>query len=281
VDVELWYSPSEETGIRFLVDFEPYYKNLKNYIHFLPKFVVWQCEDCDSAKVSDDCLFNGKYCALDPDGAGPFKGVAIIQETLRGVCLAKLDITIFLDYVGLWNKNCLHQDMDFSENCSYHQMMEIDKKNKAIINELSNCIEDSRVFEDGQEVDNSILSHAVYEMEQVGIMLFPSLTINNFTFIGNLDALEVTDGICSALPNYPNQCHLIETGKNQTHYFFYMSLIVILASFFIIAISLIFYCRARIREQMSREMKFQVSTLVSQYIVLQEKKSQTNVALDD
>lgn len=279
--MELWYSPSEETAIRFLIEFEPYYKNLRSYIDFHPRFVIWPCDDCASSKIANDCLYNGKYCALDPDGAGPFTGVAIINETLRQSCLAQCDTVTYIDYVALWNVNCLHHSLNFSEQCSFEQILELEKKNKSLLIDVESCLSESKVYDDGVENDNSILSQAIYEMEQAGIMFYPSVTINNFTYIGKLNALDITDGVCTALPNYPNQCHLIETGKNHNHYLFYTGLIVILASFFIIAMALIFYCRARIREQMSREMKYQVSTLVSQYMVLQDKKSQNHIALDD
>lgn len=38
-------------------------------------------------KEYDNCLSNGRYCALDPDEQGPVNGKLVMEESVRQICL--------------------------------------------------------------------------------------------------------------------------------------------------------------------------------------------------
>lgn len=47
VDIDFWFTSSSDRAINFLEDFTKIEKNLGNLINFKPRYVFWECTNCD------------------------------------------------------------------------------------------------------------------------------------------------------------------------------------------------------------------------------------------
>ena len=65
VDIDFWYTSSSDRSINFLEDFTKIEKNLGSLINFKPRFVFWECTNCDQKYLETDCYGGGKYCAIE------------------------------------------------------------------------------------------------------------------------------------------------------------------------------------------------------------------------
>lgn len=93
---------------------------------------------------------------------------------------------------------------------------------------VDTCIKDS--FEsngaepDYAKDDNKILREMLFEWNNLGSHLYPSVVINNITFRGQLNPYNVFEAICAGYKDTPSQCinFLISEGMdaslNQAEY---------------------------------------------------------------
>jgi hypothetical protein len=65
VEYDFWYSSSNEAALDFLQDFMKVDKRFGSSVLMTPRFVFWECIDCDEEMVNTQCYGGGKYCATD------------------------------------------------------------------------------------------------------------------------------------------------------------------------------------------------------------------------
>jgi hypothetical protein len=93
VNVEVWYTSSDDKSLDFLRNFEEFIEPILPHIHFYPRTVTWACPHCETAWKKTNCFSDGKYCAMQHDNNLHLDGVEILQENLRHYCLNKYATT--------------------------------------------------------------------------------------------------------------------------------------------------------------------------------------------
>ena len=86
VNVDFWFTSSSDRAIDFLEDFRKIEKQLGDKMIFKPRYVFWECTNCDEKYLENDCFGGGKYCAVESSNAN-IKGQDIVLEDLRQICL--------------------------------------------------------------------------------------------------------------------------------------------------------------------------------------------------
>lgn len=86
VGVDFWFTSSSDRAIDFLEDFQKIERQLGDKMIFRPRYVFWECTNCDAKYLENDCYGGGKYCAVESSNAN-IKGRDIVIEDLRQICL--------------------------------------------------------------------------------------------------------------------------------------------------------------------------------------------------
>jgi len=125
VDVRIWYTSSDDRSMDFISDMGEHLKPIMDRLNFNPNVVHFSCATCDSAFKRQNCLSDGKYCALyghDKGHPDTFNGKQVVEEDLRQICLAqKLDLKArgaeFFDYINRVHESCgTHLTLECSRN---------------------------------------------------------------------------------------------------------------------------------------------------------------------
>lgn len=105
--------------------------------------------------------------------------------------------------------------------------------------------------EDKTTLDNKILEQNDRLRYKSGILVFPGIIVNNITYRGNLEALEVFELICESLQVEPEGCDL--EPKPQTHSIW--KYLVGVAILFILMMAFLLFCyRRQARRQISKNL---------------------------
>jgi len=78
VDATFWYSSGDDKALDFVKNMADYLEPIIRFINFEPKFVTWACPHCESSYKKDNCVSDGKYCALQSATNNDINGVEII-----------------------------------------------------------------------------------------------------------------------------------------------------------------------------------------------------------
>jgi len=87
VDATLWYSSSDDRSLDFIKNMKYYIEPIITQVNFEPKFVTWACPHCDSDSKRENCVSDGKYCAMQHDANVDMAGADVVMENLRQHCL--------------------------------------------------------------------------------------------------------------------------------------------------------------------------------------------------
>lgn len=63
VDYDIWYSSTSDVALDFIQDFMKIDKAFGSMVKMTPRFVFWECMDCDEETLSKHCFAGGNYCA--------------------------------------------------------------------------------------------------------------------------------------------------------------------------------------------------------------------------
>jgi len=126
VKYDFWFTSSSDRALNFLEDFGSMNKKLGDLVQFTPRYVFWECIDCDEKYLENDCYGGGRYCAVEPSNAN-IKGHEIVLEDLRQLCLwdhTKKDNTtqVWWDYIHEVHKSC-HSIIN--KKCSKDAMLKL------------------------------------------------------------------------------------------------------------------------------------------------------------
>lgn len=86
-EVGIWYTSSNDKALDFIKNIGEYLKPIIHSMNFEPKFVHWHCKNCKDEFKTENCVSEGKYCAIQSDKKHPLSGREIIMEDLREYCL--------------------------------------------------------------------------------------------------------------------------------------------------------------------------------------------------
>ena len=91
VKANLWYSSSDDRALDFVKNMAEYIEPIIRSVDFKPKFVTWSCPNCDSDYKRNNCVSDGKYCAMQTSVNNDLNGVEVIMENLREYCIYELE----------------------------------------------------------------------------------------------------------------------------------------------------------------------------------------------
>jgi len=121
VEYDIWYSSSNDQALDFIQDFAKVDKRFGKQVLMTPRFVFWECYDCDDEFLAKHCFGGGKYCATD-SGTSLLSGQEIVMEDLRQMCIYEKyywEVAskrhVFWDYIKAVHSEC---DNKLNEDCS-------------------------------------------------------------------------------------------------------------------------------------------------------------------
>ena len=142
----------------------------------------------------NDCFPNSNMCAFPPvNQAGPAStGLDVINQSLREHFATDFGLK-GLKYISLIDEYCL--DYGSMKECSNLQLGKVGI-NKNRINQLV----DEQYSKDPK---GSVISDALEMQNQNKVIFYPDILINQVTYYGQLDALDVFEMICNSLNSPP------------------------------------------------------------------------------
>lgn len=213
VQTDLWMSSGSQESLKFLKEFTKPRRVLNEVVIFQPHYAVFGMDRSDSRVYHDLCSDEtGRFCAEDPDGAGPITGRMVLEEDVRQLCiheLNKVPRTSYLqvqtghppvefaakywDYVERFADRCpLEADNPsdrFGIECAERLMREVSIDSTAV----NRCISSTKEVKLQHERDNQAWSPR-------------ALRINGWRYSGVLDTDLVTRAICSGFITQPSEC---------------------------------------------------------------------------
>ena len=281
IEIIFWLSTSNRNSFRLVREFDKYYKELKNDVRFSPHYAIWPCPDCFSTNYTqsmDNCVSGGRYCCPDPDGNGPATGSHVVQEDLRQLCVFQNYPDLWWTYMKKFDTTC-NMDLQVVEECTSKLMTSMNLDT----NKINKCFEDSFVKTgatlDINLDDNTILKNERNLFLQNGIQFWPSVSINNDSFKGNIEGEMIFEAVCSKFNKIPQYCYdVMGVTVNQKMEGISISKIVILViiSLILFLLFLVFCYRIYLKRLFHRDMSTKVSEMVSQYIAFYESREKKN-----
>jgi hypothetical protein len=64
VDVQFWYTSSDDKSLDLLMGMKDLFEDIFLNIDFIARPVSWACPHCDSEFKEKNCIADGKYCAM-------------------------------------------------------------------------------------------------------------------------------------------------------------------------------------------------------------------------
>eukprot|EP00359_Climacostomum_virens_P001211 CAMPEP_0204898974 /NCGR_PEP_ID=MMETSP1397-20131031/1584_1 /ASSEMBLY_ACC=CAM_ASM_000891 /TAXON_ID=49980 /ORGANISM="Climacostomum Climacostomum virens, Strain Stock W-24" /LENGTH=460 /DNA_ID=CAMNT_0052066877 /DNA_START=124 /DNA_END=1506 /DNA_ORIENTATION=- len=279
VEYTIWMSPDHWLVRSFLHEFAPSAKKFsQDEAIFTPHYVLWYCMECRRDNFTaghDDCFSGGRYCAPDPDGAGKQTGQDVLYEDLRQLCIysqyKESEVNKWWDYVYNLNSTC--PDAAFTKDCSHKAMDQagIDK------DRIDSCVDSSFSGSDHAKAGNRLLAQEKATLLDAGIFFYPTISINNQTFRGDIEYDEVRSAICAGFKTRPKICYEWDgfdfekdTDEDEgSEGISVMTLLLILSIGVALLVVGMFLVWKWIRSEMQKEMRREVS----QYIALAERDS--------
>lgn len=280
IHYSFWLSTSNRNSFKLIRDFEPYYRKIAEESKFVPHYNIWTDEICARSNFTisapDTCISGGRYCSIDPDGRGPATGAQVVLEDLRQICIHKTQPDLWWNYMIRFDNECL--EIQVADECSTKIMenLNIDKS------KIDKCFEGSFIKNAPNEKldyfihDNIILKNESRTIRQMGIQFWPSITINNISYKGNVEGRNVFEAVCSSFPSdkIPGNCNEVlglqaneGEGLNVT-----LIMIIVISCLILFFIFLVFIYKKWVRTQITNEMSSQVNQMVTQYIAFYETR---------
>lgn len=280
VNLRVVYSSDNSKALNFFAEFAPYAKKFnRTTLNFRPHFVLWYCTDClikGYNESNEDCLSGGRYCAPDPDGSGALTGRDVVLEDLRQLCLlssfSKEDnvYSIWFDYMKKFNETCRS---DITETCSYGVMQTMPGSVAAV----KDCIlKSAKNGGDLTLVENELLRKEVRYLKQMTASVYPAIILNNHTYRGDWEGLQLAQTICSSYLSPPDFCAAwaIETPGEGSRGLGLGTVLLIVGLVLVLVLVVLMLYRAWAKRELALELRQQVNLAMSQYYALSSEGSQ-------
>ena len=284
VSLRIVYSSDNAKAYSFFSEFAPYSSRFnQTVLSFHPHFALWYDVDAAAEGYTSekrDCLGGGRYCAPDPDGEGALTGQDVVKEDLRQICLLMLSLkrfssySLWFDYTAQFGSLCRGADM--TQTCSHKVLASLG----LVASEVETCIESSAIADGKGEKSlavskNTLLQKEVKMWKNLGIEFFPAILINNRTYRGDWEGLQVAQTICSGYLEAPEFCASLSSADKPTPLVVATGTVVLLVAVsLVLVIAVLVLYRAWVKRELNLEMKQQVNLAVSQYYALNSEGSQ-------
>ena len=277
VHLRVVYSSDNHKALNFFADFATYGKEFnKTTLNFRPHFVLWYCTDCalnGYNKTNEDCLSGGRYCAPDPDGSGALTGRDVVLEDLRQICLLTTNTEDpypkWFQYMAKFNSTCRN---NITEACSYGIM-----QNLVNINSVQTCVQSSAVDSGDLTLkDNILLKKEVRYLKQLTSSVYPTIILNNHTYRGDWEGLQLAQTICSSYLSSPGFCEAwtSQTNQEEKRGLGLSTILLIVGLVLALVLVVLMLYRAWAKRELALELRQQVNLAMSQYYALGSEGSQ-------
>lgn len=179
VHLEYWYQGYNNESLEFLDKFGKVIGNLlkdKNFL-FQPRHVTWKCYFCQIFSFlyhSKECISSGKYCANNPK-EGPNKGMDLVMEDVRQICLFKIHPNMFFGYLENYRESCASL-MKPLENCSLSLIQKLFGNETK--NSIDKCFKNSFESDNYEKSENVLMKIEHDQYNERGVQIYPSLYVN-------------------------------------------------------------------------------------------------------
>lgn len=208
VEYDFWYTSSSDKALDFISDFAITDHMLASDVLITPHFVFWECRKCDEEFKEEHCFADGKYCGYEKSYSnGKVTGRDILIEDLRQKCLYDLTYQSgqnrhsWWTYMKEFHMLCHEQ---VNEDCS----RQAHKKASADYEATMRCVRDSFSTTDwgSKRTKNTILDEERKLFNIYGAGFYPFVVINNITYRGQINPLNVYNALCAGFANPPKIC---------------------------------------------------------------------------
>jgi len=211
VEYDVFYSSAQDKALDFFYDFASTDDQLGDSVLMTPRLVYWQCTSCDQEYKDQNCICGGRYCAVDVrDYSGDERaliGKEIVMENLREKCIHKIayqDLKIrnaFWNYMKMVHRGCYR-----TINAECYSTVAVQMNLPIPL--IQQCVEDSftSANHDSEHTLNNLIEDDLKYAKAYGTGVYPQISINYVKFRGNLDALNVFNGICAGFKKVPEVC---------------------------------------------------------------------------
>lgn len=157
------------------------------------------CKEC----IQTDCYMNRNYCVNTGFYGYMIEGYgrAVIKQQIREEIIMKRYPQLWWKYVQRYDEECEREDI---EDCSIESMKAVGIDADAINKEVQasffqKTYKDDASGEEKTTLDNKILEKNDELRKKSGLLLYPGIVVNNITYRGNLEALQIFEMICESL----------------------------------------------------------------------------------
>jgi hypothetical protein len=284
VALDLWMNSAASDTQHFLQKFTRSRKTLNEVVKFTPHYDVFSADPAMNGYSGLCYDSSARYCAADPDGAGPVSGKDVLEENVRQLCIHEMtriprsrfqpedshgQVVFYAEkwwnYVEKLPIRCPIDSADqasrFGTVCSEKLMEEVGID----VQGVRHCV---------QTTTQAKLSH-----ELVNKAWSPrALRVNGWRYKGMVDADLVTRAVCSGFVSRPGECNDLLKPRDPAAKFvggdssngISMGVLVTSAvSLIVFALcSLVLYRRClekTLRSQMRESVMLEVSDQMAQY----------------
>ncbi|KRX07725.1 hypothetical protein PPERSA_05788 [Pseudocohnilembus persalinus] len=292
--IEFFLDTMDWNSYVFLMNFKDLNEQIKDkQITFTPKFPTFSCYSCEKNGYllpSPDCLGNGRYCSVDPDGqlnSNNQSGKDATKEKIRSICVYQnFDLQKWLKYQTCFAASCMNLSSTFLDNCS----RDCQNKHEIANAKVEACYKNSFYYESGstnqyqgfneEEMRNRLLEQEMKDYNNANIPNWPALRVNGKVFKGDINERWTTfEFICQGFVDEPKTCREWNNwnlGDKMptpwsykqhfwTHLFEYLSGFGIIFGF----VFTIIYChKKQVNQDLSKQLSLQVNSQISQYYAL-------------
>jgi hypothetical protein len=284
VEYELWYSSILDVNVDTLAQLGVNQRALRDQALFTPRILTYACPQCSADLKRDSCLADGAYCAIFPAAKLPsalssLKGRQMLEESLRERCLYQTltesysvnsNFTHWFLYAVRFLEKCDEADT-FTADCAYGVMKTVGIDPAPVKRCEAQYATSRRIpfFDEDREASKAI-----------GVVMHPAVTINNITFRGEIDGVNVFKAICAGFLEQPTICKgqnlFLFLGREGTgglvHRKFNAARVfhIVVAVVMVVVINLLalFMYRKYQKRRVNEELQIQVNSAVSQYFRL-------------
>ena len=219
VEYDLWTTPTDVISRPIEQNFKDAAVALGDKAFFTPHMYVYDgiragCDQHGTDECGNLCTNAGRYCAIDPDEdlENGISGADVIRESLRRLCVWSLSGddglgSSYWTYIKAFNERC-------NSNTTKPEMfMDADCVSGALAtssiktSDVEKCMADSGGLEG--DVANTLLDKELQAKDKAGIILIPTLFVNQAPVRGSLSFATAFKAICSGYSSgsEPSICH--------------------------------------------------------------------------
>lgn len=158
VEYDIWYTSSDDRALDFISSMKTYSQSLDRGVLMTPRFVYWQCVDCDEEMIEKHCWSGGKYCAVDSNN-DRHTGKQIMLEDLREKCMAKEHPQEWWVYMWYVHMMCgTNVDSQCSKDGHTYAHLNFAQTMKCVRNSFTNYakLDDQSVYQENSLIDEDI-----------------------------------------------------------------------------------------------------------------------------